>query len=68
MTSEVDTAPACWRCGGPCLQYAGSVHGWTCRACLRRHVEQSAARADAKAAKQRERLLTKAFQTNATNT
>lgn len=30
----MSTPYQCRVCGGPCRAYAGSVHGWTCRACL----------------------------------
>lgn len=26
--------PTCWDCGGPCLSYKGSVHGWRCSRCV----------------------------------
>lgn len=30
----------CQRCGGPCRAHAGSVHGWTCRACLQKYIDK----------------------------
>ena len=36
--------PLCWRCGGPCGNYKGSVHGWTCTACLDRYLDEGAAK------------------------
>ncbi|MCH9728734.1 MAG: hypothetical protein K0U84_03455 [Actinomycetia bacterium] len=36
----------CWRCGGPCATFKGSVHGWTCTPCLDRYLAYAAARAD----------------------
>lgn len=47
----------CWRCGGPCWQYKGSVHGWTCTACIGRYLDESEARWHAKSQKARDRLL-----------
>lgn len=32
----------CWDCGGPCLYYSGTAHGWRCRSCLASHVDRSA--------------------------
>lgn len=51
----------CWRCGGPCLTYKGSVHGWSCTACLDRYLEEGAAKAAARDRKDRERLARKAL-------
>lgn len=49
----------CWRCGGPCLTHKGSVHGWTCTACINDYLDAGAAKADARDRKERERLLAK---------
>lgn len=43
----------CWDCGGPCLTYKGTVHGWRCRACLDEHLAADAARYDGRAARDR---------------
>lgn len=29
----------CRVCSGPCLAWAGTLHGWTCRKCLRDYVD-----------------------------
>lgn len=50
------THHTCQSCQGPCLQWKGSVWGYTCAGCIRGHLEVSAARADAKQRKHRERL------------
>lgn len=36
----------CYVCSGPCLTWKGSVHGFTCRGCLRRYMADQVARAD----------------------
>lgn len=70
MTAAADTAanaydgPTCWRCGGPCATFKGSVHGWTCAACLDRYLADGAARADARDRKLRERNRLKMFNDN----
>jgi hypothetical protein len=51
----------CWECGGPCLQHKGSVHGWRCQACIKRHIEAGAVRGEAKALKARQKLLRAPF-------
>lgn len=48
--------PTCWECGGPVLQYAGSVHGWRCRGCLTRYIDAGQARWEARSDKARERV------------
>lgn len=52
-----DELPECWRCGGPCWQYKGSVHGWTCTACIERYLDESEARWHAKSQKARDRVI-----------
>lgn len=37
----------CWDCGGPCVVYAGTVHGWRCRTCLARYMQRGQAAFDA---------------------
>ena len=34
------TPHICQRCNGPCRAWAGDFHGWTCRECLRRYVDE----------------------------
>ncbi|BCI83455.1 hypothetical protein MTY66_50800 [Mycolicibacterium sp. TY66] len=46
----------CQSCQGPCLQWRGSVWGFTCTACIRQHHEAQIARADVADRKARERL------------
>ncbi|WP_142271005.1 hypothetical protein [Mycobacterium sp. AT1] len=53
--------PRCQSCGGPAWQWRGSVHGYTCSACIARHLDATAARADAKVRKHRERLARNTF-------
>lgn len=58
--AEDDDAPAvCWRCGGPCLTYKGSVHGWTCTACLDRYLDDGAERYAARLRKDQEKQRAK---------
>jgi len=51
--------PRCRSCDGPCWQYKGDVWGYTCTACIDRHLDAAAARADARDLKARQRLLSK---------
>lgn len=68
ISAATYTGPRCQRCGGPCLTWKGSVWGYTCRTCISSHLAAVEAKLDAKAARQRERLLDKLSQTNVTNT
>ncbi|SIJ61820.1 Uncharacterised protein [Mycobacteroides abscessus subsp. bolletii] len=68
ITPEVYTGPGCQGCGGPCWSWKGSVWGYTCRACISSHLAATEAKLDAKAARQRERLLRREFKTTVTNT
>ena len=54
-TATTDDLASCWRCGGPCLTYKGSVHGWTCQGCLAQYLEQSAAKADERDRRERQK-------------
>jgi hypothetical protein len=56
--------PRCWSCNGPCWLYKGDVWEFTCSACIDRHLEAAAVRADARDRKARERLLSKRFNHN----
>ncbi|PBD11482.1 hypothetical protein LIX17_06810 [Mycobacterium avium subsp. hominissuis] len=47
----------CWECQGPCAFYKGDVHGWRCRACIDRYLDEGAARWAAKSQKQRDKVL-----------
>jgi hypothetical protein len=51
--------PRCRSCSGPCWQYKGDVWGYTCSACIDRHLDAAAARFDARDHKAREKLLAK---------
>jgi hypothetical protein len=55
-TSTDYDGPVCQVCGKPCWQWKGSVHGYTCTACLEVLMDKAAARWDAKSAKARERV------------
>lgn len=46
----------CCRCGGPCAIHKGSVHGWTCTACLDAYLDESAAKWEARSEKSKERI------------
>lgn len=66
MTAAADAAsaeaydgPLCWRCGGPCASYKGSVHGWTCSACLQRYLDEGAAKAAERDRRDRQKLARK---------
>lgn len=60
-TTGVATAAdlACWDCGGPCLTYKGSEHGWRCHRCCARYVAEGAARAVVDQAAQRAAQMAK---------
>lgn len=45
----------CWDCGGPCLSYKGSLHGWRCRACIATYLDADAAKAAAAEERGREK-------------
>lgn len=70
MTATADTSagaydgPTCWRCGGPCATYKGTVHGWTCTACIDRYLDEGAARGLARDRKERERTARKLLASN----
>lgn len=55
MTAAVGDFPVavCWDCGGPCLTYKGSKHGWRCRGCIDRYLDEAAAKGDARNRQQR---------------
>ena len=65
-TATTDDLATCWRCGGPCLTYKGSVHGWTCQGCLAQYLEQSAAKADERDRRERQKNARKLLQRNET--
>ncbi|WP_063967967.1 hypothetical protein [Mycobacterium avium] len=56
-----DGAPywLCWDCGGPCLMFKGSVHGWRCQTCIDKYLEDGTARWLARARKEQEKLRAK---------
>ncbi|MGH3556414.1 MAG: hypothetical protein ACRDTK_02700 [Mycobacterium sp.] len=67
-TDHYDAPGICWRCGGPCLMHAGSVHGWTCRACLDRYLDEAATRWAARPEKAKERIERNLLYSNRTQT
>jgi hypothetical protein len=58
-TVTTDSSSGCWECGGPCLTYKGSEHGWRCRACCAAYVAAGAAAGAAREAQGRAARLTK---------
>lgn len=46
----------CWDCGGPCLTFKGSEHGWRCRACLDAYLDAGERVWQARSAKAREKI------------
>jgi hypothetical protein len=60
--------PVCQVCGGPCRQWKGSVHGYTCQKCLDAYLAEGAARWEAKPAKVREKIARNLRQSNDTRT
>lgn len=52
---DTTTTPpgVCWDCGGPCLTYKGTEHGWRCRTCLAAYIAVGAAAAAARQALER---------------
>lgn len=53
--------PRCQACNGPCWQWKGDVWGYTCAACIAKHQDDAAARADARDKKVRARNIAKLF-------
>ncbi|MGV0045512.1 hypothetical protein ACRU13_12220 [Mycobacterium colombiense] len=53
--------PRCQSCNGPCWQWKGDVWRYTCAACIAKHQDAAAARADARDKKARARNLAKLF-------
>jgi hypothetical protein len=47
--------PRCQVCDGPCWQWKGTVHGYTCGRCLDAYLDAAAGRAEAKERKEREK-------------
>jgi hypothetical protein len=45
--------PRCQFCDGPCWQWKGTVHGYTCGRCLDAYLDAAVARAEAQEAKER---------------
>lgn len=51
-----DPAGVCWDCGGPCLTYKGSDHGWRCRACIDRYLDEGDRAWQSRSDKAREKI------------
>ncbi|ETB38920.1 hypothetical protein [Mycobacterium avium] len=62
------TGPACQSCGGPCWRHRGSVWGYTCAACIDRHLDAAAARGDARDRRERQKNARKLLERNDTQT
>ena len=62
--TSADAGPTCSRCGGPCATHKGSVHGWTCSACLTRYLEEGAAKAAERDRRDRQKLARKRIEGN----
>lgn len=63
---DTDAPGTCWDCGGPCLTYKGSVHGWHCAACLGRYLDAGQARWEARSDKAKERIRRNLLHSNDT--
>lgn len=62
VTSSPDTETRphiCWDCGGPCLTYKGTDHGWRCAACCAAYVERGAVAGETAVATERAKQLAK---------
>lgn len=60
MNANTSGTPGrCWDCGGPCMTYKGSVHGWRCRRCIDYYLNAGATRFAATDAKDRDKRLAK---------
>lgn len=61
MTAALTETPAgtCWECGGPCLTYKGSEHGWRCRTCCTEYLGAGAAKSAAADARDRAKRAAK---------
>lgn len=53
------TPGICWDCGGPCLSFKGTNHGWRCRLCVEAYLEAAAIKAVVAETKLRTKRLTK---------
>lgn len=58
-SGDVYDGPLCWRCGGPCASYKGSVHGWTCTTCINRYLDDGAAKAAERDRRDRQKMARK---------
>lgn len=67
IETRTETPGDCWDCGGPCVAYAGAVHGWRCRRCLAAHVDRSAAAFAALDARKRRRVMMSFSMSNRTD-
>ncbi|GAT09373.1 hypothetical protein H7I77_01845 [Mycolicibacterium novocastrense] len=47
----------CWECQGPCAFYKGDIHGWRCRACIDRYLDEAQARWASKSQKARDKVI-----------
>ncbi|BBZ64514.1 hypothetical protein [Mycolicibacterium monacense] len=56
---EVYTGPRCQACDGPCWQWKGNVWGYTCTACIERHLAESAAKGAERDRRDRQKLARK---------
>jgi hypothetical protein len=55
--ADYDAPGICQVCGGPCRQWKGSVHGYTCRACLEVLMDDGARRWERRSARAREKVV-----------
>lgn len=55
-TEAAECWPLCWECGGPCLTYKGTVHGWRCTACIERYLDAGERAWQARSEKAKERI------------
>lgn len=51
-----DAPGVCWDCGGPCLTYKGSEHGWRCRACVDAYLDAGERAWQTRSAKARDKI------------
>ncbi len=56
--TELDpyAGPVCQSCGGPCWRWKGSVWGYTCTACIERHLDDGERAWQARSANVRDKI------------
>ncbi|BCP04611.1 hypothetical protein MINTM019_20670 [Mycobacterium paraintracellulare] len=67
-TEAAESWPLCWECGGPCLTYKGTVHGWRCTVCIERYLDAGERAWQARSEKAKERINRNLLHSNTSQT